>query len=729
MRHITFHEVGMENFGPYIDPMVLSFNQNSLVLITGPNGIGKTMALEAIPFTLYGSTVKGSKGDDVINNVAGKNCKTWLKFSVNEDDYILTRYHKYTKLQNTVILNKGGVDIKKGQKEVLPFIEKLVCPKKTFTNTLMFGQKVKDFFTDLLDSDKKEIFRKILDLDIYTSYYKTAKEKVDKLTKELEENRTKLGIKTGLLKDAADQIEILKDLQNKFYNRIESELKELQKSLDENKRLLKKWQDELAQLQNEDLDIEELRQQLNVKDNELSNIEGYIKSQKLELENRKNEKLRELERNARNSEITISGDYEYQRDQMLSETTKINNEMQEFSDEIKNERHKLDIEENKILSDQNYLEERIHEVKVRVLESEQSECPLCEQQVSGETITVLERKMQTNQEKLHEHESRLAEIQKSRKELSQQLGSKAEENKTKLKDVETKLDQLRKDKDKQLGDIQAKLQTTTDQVNELALNEVKKIEQKSVEDKKELEEIIRKLKAEIEDKTKKLYDKQEIENNVRDLQTTITNIQNEIKRKSEEKYDDTQLKSYNAKRASLLDEIEAIKQNEETVLAAIEVYEFWKSAFSPTGIPSMLIDEAIPFMNKQVAYYLDKLTNGRYIVSFDTLDAIKSGEFRDKISVKVVDTHTKANSRIQLSGGQTRIIDIATILTLGDLQSSIQDVTFNILLFDEIFDSLDEENIGYVCRLLSKLKKEKTIYVISHRHEDQLDADEVFAFH
>ena len=102
-----------------------------------------------------------------------------------------------------------------------------------------------------------------------------------------------------------------------------------------------------------------------------------------------------------------------------------------------------------------------------------------------------------------------------------------------------------------------------------------------------------------------------------------------------------------------------------------------------------------------------------------------SQDYWDKISVNVIDTYTRANSRIQLSGGQTRIIDIATILTLGDLQSNVQDVMFNILLFDEIFDSLDEENIGFVSKVLMNLKLNKSIYLISHRHVNQLEADEI----
>lgn len=66
----------MENYGPYKEPMTLQIKNNTLVLIVGPNGVGKTMLIDAIPFTLYGMTSKEMKGDDVVNNVVGKNCHT-----------------------------------------------------------------------------------------------------------------------------------------------------------------------------------------------------------------------------------------------------------------------------------------------------------------------------------------------------------------------------------------------------------------------------------------------------------------------------------------------------------------------------------------------------------------------------------------------------------------------------------------------------------------------------
>jgi len=52
----------------------------------------------------------------------------------------------------------------------------------------------------------------------------------------------------------------------------------------------------------------------------------------------------------------------------------------------------------------------------------------------------------------------------------------------------------------------------------------------------------------------------------------------------------------------------------------------------------------------------------------------------------------------------------------------------NILLFDEIFDALDEQNIQYVSKVLSKLKIGKSIYIISHQHQDHLEADNILTF-
>ena len=235
-------------------------------------------------------------------------------------------------------------------------------------------------------------------------------------------------------------------------------------------------------------------------------------------------------------------------------------------------------------------------------------------------------------------------------------------------------------------------------------------------------------------KEKKLSIKTTIEN-IRQQEIIINDNQNElnqivqkIKQEQESKFDKTIYNTSTKKIIDLDHHISVVNNDISKLQNLHKIVTFWKEGFSSTGIPSMLIDDSIPFMNKQVSYYLDKLSNGRYIVSFDTLDKTKKGEYRDKISVNVVDTETKANKRVQLSGGQTRLIDIATILTLGDLQSNIQNVSFNLLLFDEIFDSLDDQNVEYVSKVMRILTKIRSIFIISHKYVDQLEADDVYNF-
>ena len=372
---------------------------------------------------------------------------------------------------------------------------------------------------------------------------------------------------------------------------------------------------------------------------------------------------------------------------------------------------------------------RANEIEKNVIKAEISECPLCEQEVSEKTIELLTEKVVKYNNDI-DHAFKLVSLfQEQINEINANFTKESNTINTQQVTFREEHKQIKqKEKDK-LNEIHKRWIVAIEKVDVLAHNELKQIEQKFQQTKNDLnsKKLVLSSKKKDQEHTLKQLDEDK---------KTIDNINHEIKRKDlqiqdeeNEDYDKSQLNSYLKRERDLKIKIDESHKEIRSLAKKETMFEFWKTGFSSSGIPSMLIDEAIPFMNEKVSYYLDKFTNGRYIVSFDTLASTKAGEFRDKISVNVVDTHTRANSRIQLSGGQTRIIDIATILTLGDLQKNIQDVSINILLFDEIFDSLDEENIGYVSKVLSNMKFGKSIYLISHRHEDQLEADEVLTLH
>lgn len=723
MKRIQFLEVGMKNYGPYLEPMVLPFNQDVITMIVGPNGIGKSMALDAICFTLYGLTSKGLKADEVVNNVAKKNCKTWVKFMVNDIAYTITRYQKYTKIGSTVILNRGGVDIKKGHREVLPEIERLICNRKSFLNTLMFGQKVKDFFTDLKDSDKKEIFRTLLDLDKYKIYYDKCSDVIKKIKETIDSTNQQIGISTGILENAKQSILQFEEDEKNFYKKQKQDVLSMESTIQECERMLAKWRTDILKLHKPDLvktikEIEILSQQL-------ISLEGDTYNKVNELEMKKGNKVTELNARASDALKEIDVVFGQIKNKSSEQIIQLQNELKEFTEVNTQGRIEAEIQTTAFMSSVVEIDHRVHELEDT---SGESKCPTCQQVITEEKVQELQQLIDDYKSKKINIEQRSSDKDDERKQLLRDLKVKADY-------INEKIEYFRHQVNKSELDVKYQSNKTTERLKE-ALTKVQIIGDESVKqirkgnDKKHSELVvvqnalyIRKYKEEEE-----LKEFDFAQTSIDNFEKDLDHNQKILQLKKEEEYDKTQLNLYKNKVHELYISIE---QNEEAIkdkVADLEIYEFWKQAFSSSGIPSMLIDESIPFMNKRVDYYLNLLANGRYIVSFDTLGQIKSGEFRDKITVNVFDSQTKANNRLQLSGGQTRIVDIATILTLGDLQSSIQNVSFNLLVFDEIFDSLDDENINYVSRIMTKLKIGKSIYIISHRHVDQLDTDEVLEF-
>ena len=724
MRLIEFKEVGMENYGPYIEPMMLTFQNDKMTLLTGPNGVGKTMALDAIPFTLYGVTSKKMKGDDVVNNIVGKNCKTWLKFNVGSDKYLITRFHKYTKFGNTVIINKNGVDTHKGQKEVLPEVEKLICSQKAFMNTLMFGQKVKDFFTDLVDSDKKEIFRKILNLEIYTLLYKLTDQKIKETKTIYDESITQVQIREGKLDYIKTQIKELRSAKENFYIQQKNQIQELKSSLMNNERLLMQWNKNLEEISSQDTDIDKIRK-------ELSSIETTLKTSaeksKLafdHLDSQKQAKISELRAAASKASNEAQQIARKDLDEMTEKRSELKETLSNFLSEKQAEKHEIENEQMRVYSEKRAAEDRINEIVMGGIDSGAAICPTCEQEVTEEARDKMIQKKESYQQNASTLSKQEQECIDKAKEINKLVAKKSETINRMCDTITREIEIYKNDEKGELLKIEQRLEIAIDSVNKLSKLQKKEIIQKSNDEAKLLMVRQKELEREEKEITGRLDQITEIEQTISSIRTEILTITEQIKFKEKQEYDESQLNTALSQETEVLKSIDSYKVSIKETAEKLDILQFWKTGFSPSGIPSMLIDESIPFMNREIEKLLDKLSNGRYIVSFDTLSETKGGEFRDKISVRVVDTHTQANSRIQLSGGQTRLIDIATILTLGELQKTINDVTFNILLFDEIFDALDYDNVGYVCKVLNKIKQGKAIYIISHQHQEQLEADE-----
>lgn len=715
----------MENFGPYIDEFILSFPENSLVLVTGPNGIGKTISLDAISFTFYGITSKGERGDDVVNNETEKNCHTWVKFDDSDGNtYVADRYHKHSKFRNTVHLTKNGEPkpYKVGHREVSKEIECLICDRVAFTNTLAFGQKVKDFFTDLADTDQKAIFWKLLDLLRYDYFQKRAKEMLKEEGQKFQDTSNQIVIAESLIETLEKQIQAELDKSVEYDKNKALSITNLKDNITKLEAELVTRESELNKFP--EVDITSLIEEKASIKAKIDNAGADALQIKKNVESEVFKKANELTKAADNEKSKIDAEIDKQLNVITANRKEVNDNYDIEKEKLREKDTELQIlkktKESTILNLKNQINDLAN---VKLVEG--STCPTCLEPITKNSFK-------------HIAEMSLDLLNK-RKDVKFEIVGVISQKIQGVADLTTELFRMKTIKDsefdKQIADLEkrrndetsvvdGRLKTVKDQLAEMA-NKTMREQLASLEDQaREMQTKLVNIEEQLKTGKEQAENRQTIQNNITDCKNKSKIASDKIKQLAEEEFETDNLELLKNDKFKKLEIIQRSEGSLLTIKKRIAILEFWKEAYSPKGIPSMLIDEAIPSMNKFMKKYLDQLSNGRYIVTFDTLSQIKTGEYRDKFSVNVLDTKTQVNNRKQLSGGQTRLIDVATILTLRDVKTSFGNVDFNLFIFDEIFDALDDSNIGYVCNILNSLKEDRSIYVVSHRLQDQLEADQ-----
>jgi len=155
-------------------------------------------------------------------------------------------------------------------------------------------------------------------------------------------------------------------------------------------------------------------------------------------------------------------------------------------------------------------------------------------------------------------------------------------------------------------------------------------------------------------------------------------------------------------RHDLADEIATHQRQKEESKIQYEVMRFWEKAFSEQGVVKYIINNILEYFNERCNYYLSYLTNSKYSVEFDQ-------ELAEKI-----ETSGRLLSYISLSGGEKRKVNLAITLGLKDLLLLTDKSHIDLLFFDEVAENIDEEGVQGLYQLLQEIKKDKTIFIITH---------------
>ena len=146
-------------------------------------------------------------------------------------------------------------------------------------------------------------------------------------------------------------------------------------------------------------------------------------------------------------------------------------------------------------------------------------------------------------------------------------------------------------------------------------------------------------------------------------------------------------------------ESEKVKDSNKTWY---EIMRFWEKAFSEQGIIKYIVKNVLSYFNSRCNFYLSYLTNSKYFI-----------EFNEEL-VEKIETEGHLVQYISLSGGEKRKINLAVTLGLKDLLLLTDKSHLDLLFFDEVAENIDEEGIMGLYQLLQEIKKNKSIFIITH---------------
>lgn len=202
----------------------------------------------------------------------------------------------------------------------------------------------------------------------------------------------------------------------------------------------------------------------------------------------------------------------------------------------------------------------------------------------------------------------------------------------------------------------------------------------------ELEEILKaisELKEKIQgykDKIKKIKEKQLV-NNIEKLSVELTDLQFSLKQK-----------------AKVVKRVQRdIKVNEWLI----------RDPLSNSGLKAFIFNQMLDSINERLEFYT-KFIGFQVAFVIDMNSAHKNLEtfvFKDGEPVPYED----------LSGGQQQAVDIVTAFAIHDIVSDTKECS--LLVMDEVFESLDKDNIEIMTELIQDKAQNKCLYVVTHRAE------------
>jgi len=154
-----------------------------------------------------------------------------------------------------------------------------------------------------------------------------------------------------------------------------------------------------------------------------------------------------------------------------------------------------------------------------------------------------------------------------------------------------------------------------------------------------------------------------------------------------------------------IDELEQLVKGIAKKLSQLDIVKF---VVSEEGVKSYIVNKLLELLNSKLFYYLKRLDSNSVCV------------FDEYFEEQIVNEENKICSYFNFSGAERKSIDLACLFAFSDIRRIQGGVSYNISLYDELFDSsFDEKGIELITEILKERVDSlgECAIVISHRKE------------
>lgn len=154
--------------------------------------------------------------------------------------------------------------------------------------------------------------------------------------------------------------------------------------------------------------------------------------------------------------------------------------------------------------------------------------------------------------------------------------------------------------------------------------------------------------------------------------------------------------------------LEDLKETVNSCRFKLNLMDTVKFIVSEEGVKSYIVKKILLMFNDKIRHYLSRL------------DANCICNFNEYFEEEIVNDKNKTCSYFNFSGAERKNIDFACLFTFMDMRRLQGDVTYNISIYDELFDScLDDKGLNLITNIINERvdKYDECVLVISHRKE------------